>query len=73
MNRTMIDLLVWGNAARRYGCGLNPALERAILADVQFPSRAASPQAQHPIAPEDLPEGVTPLPDRAAKTSRKGV
>jgi hypothetical protein len=60
MSRIFADLLAMDALAQRTGAGLNPRLRAAIEAQSRFPSKVSGPIPD--IAPEDLPEGVTPIP-----------
>lgn len=67
----LIELLAWDTIAKRHGCGLNPRLRAAIVADVRFPARAASPLPRHPIDPDTLPAEVSALSTKRSKFKRK--
>jgi hypothetical protein len=70
----MASLLAMDALARRHGCGgLNPALARAITADLGFASRAAVPPADPAVVEAALAEGGTVVPfDRGAQDDETG-
>ncbi len=61
MKQTLVNLLVAGDAARHFGCALNPRLKQALEADLRFPVKAASPQPRHPVDPSTFAENIEPL------------
>ena len=71
MNKLSIDLLAMDTLAHRFGCGLNPALRRALETDVRFPSRAASPPATPAQMQAPLPANAIRLSDHNDASERK--